>query len=131
MGQEEIIALDVGGRRIGVARANSVARIPEPLATITVDGTELEQINDLAAELGARKLVIGLPRNQQGEETAQTQTVKDFAAKLDGYELIWQDESLTSVAAEDSLQKSGKAYAKADVDALAAAHILKDYLDSL
>ncbi len=129
--QEEVLALDVGGKRIGVARANTVARIPEPLATILVDGTEVEQITELAKAHDVTKLVVGLPRNQSGDETAQSQLVRDFAAKLEGFEIIWQDESLTSVNAEEILQQSGKKFSKTDVDSLAAAQILNDYLGSL
>jgi len=44
-------------------------------------------------------------------------------------EVEFQDESLTSVIAEDRLRVSGKPYAKSDIDALAAAIILQDYLE--
>lgn len=131
MQPEEILALDVGSKRIGVARANTLAKIPEPLLTLNVDGTEIDAINNLASELGATKLIIGLPRNQSGEETEQTEIVRLFAQKLEHFEIFWQDESLTSVSAEAILQQSGKKYGKAEVDALAAAQILKDYLDQL
>jgi putative Holliday junction resolvase len=129
MQAEEIIALDVGSKRIGVARANSIARIPEALETVLVDGEEISRIEQIADGLSAKKIVIGLPRNQSGDETLQSQYVRDFAQKLERFDIIWQDESLTSVSAEASLQQSGKNYSKADVDALAAAQILMDYLN--
>lgn len=128
---EEIIALDVGGKRIGVARASTIAKIPEPLPAVNVDGTELEQIKKLTEEYQVTKLIVGLPRNQSGEETEQSQIVRDFASKLKGYEIVWQDESLTSVNAEVFLQQSGKNYTKADIDSFAAAQILNDYLETL
>ena len=131
MESEELLALDVGAKRIGVARANTIARIPEPLTTIEVDGTEVEQLNELAKDQDVKKLIIGLPRNQSGAETQQTLAVQAFAERLTGFEIIWQDESLTSVAAEEKLQQSGKNYSKGDIDALAATQILSDYLESL
>jgi putative Holliday junction resolvase len=129
MTNEEVLCLDVGAKRIGVARAGTIARIPEMLPAIIVDGQELQAIKDLVSSYGAKKLVIGLPRNQSGEETEQTRFVRDFAAKITGVEIIWQDESLTSVVAEDKLKSSGQKYNKSDIDSMAAAHILKDYLD--
>jgi len=129
MKSEEILALDIGGKRIGVARANTIARIPEALETILVDGNEVERIKDIATELGATKLVIGLPRNQSGDETSQSAHVREFAKKLDGFEIVWQDESLTSVIGEEFLRQNRKTYTKADIDSMAAFQILKDYLD--
>lgn len=132
MQAEELICLDVGTKRIGVARANTLARIPEALFTIEVDGSEIQAITDLAAELGTSKIVVGLPRNQSGEETQQSQFVRDFAEKLsDNFEIIWQDESLTSLVAETELKAKGKKFSKGEVDAIAARQILQDYLESL
>ena len=43
--------------------------------------------------------------------------------------IVFQDESLTSVMAEDRLKASGKPYEKGDIDAMAATIILQDYLE--
>lgn len=128
----QILALDVGGSRIGVAQADSVSRIAFPLMTIAVDGSELEQIAKLIQEHDPKVIVVGYPRNQSGDPTAQTQTVKEFAAKLEsqGVPIAFQDESLTSVMAEERLRAIGKAYSKGDIDAMAATIILSDYLES-
>ncbi len=131
MDSEELIALDVGEKRIGVARANTIAKLAEPLTTINVDGSEVEQINDICEKHDAKKLVIGLPRNQSGEETKQSELVRDFAEHLKEYEIIWQDESLTSVSAEEKLRQSRKKFEKSDIDSLAATQILSDYLGTL
>ena len=76
-------------------------------------------------------LVVGLPRGLDGQETAQTQTVRDFAAQLREHvavPMFWQDEALTSQKAEDELSLRKKPFAKGDVDALAATYILDDFL---
>lgn len=128
----QLLALDVGGSRIGVAAADSVSRIAFPLITIDVDGSELEKISQLVHEHEPMVLVVGYPRNQSGETTAQTEIVKVFAEKLKSYEvpIVFQDESLTSVMAEERLKNQGKAYSKGDIDAMAATIILSDYLES-
>lgn len=125
-----LIALDVGTKRIGVATADSVLPIAVPLATIEVDGSEIEQIKKLAEERSVETIIIGYPRNQSGDSTDQTGISEAFADKLRGFAtVVFQDESLTSVMAEDRLKASGKPYGKGDIDALAAAIILQDYLE--
>jgi putative transcription antitermination factor YqgF len=57
--------------------------------------------------------------------------VEEFAQKLSELdaEIAFQDESLTSVLAEERLKKHGRPYSKGDIDAQAAAIILQDYLE--
>ena len=126
-----LIALDVGTKRIGVASADSTLPIAVPLETIDVDGTELAQIRKIVSDKQAEAIIVGYPRNQGGEPTAQTEVSENFAQHLKSIApVIFQDESLTSVIAEDRLKMSGKPYQKADIDALAAAIILQDYLEA-
>lgn len=126
-----ILALDVGERRIGVAWADGVLRIPFPLVTLPADKAPIIKIKELYDDQRAGLIVVGLPRNQQGEETAQSAYARKFAATLEaeGLPLVFQDESLTSVLAEDELKKRGKPYRKEDIDSLAATLILQDYLN--
>lgn len=126
-----IVALDIGERRIGVARGDTMVRIAVPLTTVLVDGTELAQIERIIAAEQASTLVVGYPRNQSGEATAQTAYVETVAEQLRAImpHLVFQDESLTSVVAEQRLKARGRAYQKADIDAEAAAVILQDYLE--
>lgn len=127
------LALDVGEKRIGVAVGDSGVRIAIPFETIEVDGTELEQIAKLVVNEDPHAVVIGYPRNQSGEPTAQTAYVEEFAKQLRDIApaIIFQDESLTSVLAEQRLKAQGKAYTKGDIDAQAATIILQDYLERL
>ena len=128
---QSLIALDVGERRIGVARADTSVRIAVALDTILVDGTELQQIQKLMSYDGAQTLVVGYPRNQSGEPTKQTEYVERFVARLEGLGLKveYQDEYVTSVRAEELLKALKKPYTKGDIDALAASLILQDYLE--
>lgn len=123
-----IIALDVGERRVGVAIASLVARIPSPLTTLEVDKSIYQTISQLAETNNVKTMVVGLPRNLSGDSTQQTEFVKEFAGKLSHFKVVFQDEALTSVKAEDELRRANKPYKKADVDALAATYILEDYL---
>lgn len=129
---KSLLALDVGEKRIGVAAASGSIRIAVSLDTIKVDGSEVDQIARIIADEKTDILVIGYPRNQSGEATAQTQFVEDFATRLNGMvaTIEYQDESLTSVMAENQLKADGRPYGKGDIDARAAAIILQDYMES-
>ncbi|MEO6109767.1 MAG: Holliday junction resolvase RuvX [Candidatus Saccharimonadales bacterium] len=132
MKTRSIVCLDVGEKRIGVAVADTGVRIAIAFDTVLVDGTEIETIAKIIDQEGADTLVIGYPRNQLGESTAQTSFVELFAQKLEDFvpTMVFQDESLTSVLAEEQLKAHKKPYTKGDIDAQAAAIILQDYLES-
>ncbi|MEP6710687.1 MAG: Holliday junction resolvase RuvX [Candidatus Saccharibacteria bacterium] len=130
---KSLLALDVGEARVGVAIANSSVRIAVPFGALEVDGTELEEIAKLVIKNEVDTIVVGYPRNQSGETTKQTAYVEEFAAKLTDMAeaVVFQDESLTSVIAEQRLKAQGGSFTKGDIDAEAAVIILQDYLEQL
>ncbi len=130
MDENNILALDVGKKRIGVSLANLVTRIPQPLITLAVDGDEMVGIKKLIDENNAETVVVGLPRGLEGQETAQTEYARKFGSKLQelGVSVHYQDEALTSVKAKEELEGRKKPYQKHEVDSLAATYILEDYL---
>ena len=126
-----ILALDVGARRIGVARASYAARLAAPLDAIQNDADTLDNLRELCAKEDVRQLVVGLPRSLEGLDTAQTLTVRAFSKMLGAaldLPVHLQDEALTSVQAEAELDARGKTYSKGAIDSLAAVYILEDYL---
>ncbi len=128
---ETILALDVGERRIGVAAANNIARLPSPLTTLDHGPQTIKDIQQLVEAQKAGALVVGLPRGLNGQHTMQTVAVEQFVAELRKIltvPLYWQDEALTSRKAEAELEARGKPYNKGDVDALSATYILEDFL---
>lgn len=132
MKAKNLLGLDIGTRRIGIAVANSSIKIAIPLTTIEVnDGDEILQINKIIVNEKIDTIVAGLPRNMSGEETAQSVYTKEFLEnfKLSVNEIKFQDESLTSVQAENILKSYKKPYTKGDIDMQAAAIILQDYLE--
>lgn len=127
-----LICLDVGTVRIGVAAADTQIRIAVPLETIQVDGHEIEVIGAIARRKNTRLIVVGLPRNASGEETAQSKLVRAFALRLKqaGFKIAFEDESLTSVIAENRLKGRKKRYTREEVDMEAATIILQSFLDT-
>lgn len=128
---KSIAALDVGEKRIGVAITSLAARLPRPLITLERDPKLLNRLKGLIEAESIELLVIGLPRNMSGEPTKQTKYTKQFAEEITQnlpIHVYFQDESLTSVQAEDELSRRQQNYDKASVDALAATYILEDFL---
>lgn len=128
-----VIALDVGGKRIGVAIASLDARLASPLVTLEVSehNEVIDQIKELVNKNEVVHLVVGLPRGMDGQETNQTRIVREFAKKLKteiGISVYMQDEAGTSLLAEEELNSRKKPYSKGDIDKLAATYILHDWL---
>jgi putative Holliday junction resolvase len=127
---EEYLGVDVGAARIGIARGNSAARLAEPLKTVAATDAAPELLA-LAMSNSASAIVVGLPRGLEGSDTAQTKTVRQWADQLKvqiNLPLYWQDEALTSQAA-DKIQNSKSKAQNIDEHSLAAAIILQDFLD--
>lgn len=131
MSSAHVISLDVGKKRIGVAVADMSVRIAVAYDTLDVDGSEIEAIAKIVTSEQADTIVVGYPRNQSGEATQQTAYVESFTDRLEDIvpHIVFQDESLTSVHAEQQLAAHNRPYTKADIDAQAAAIILQDYLE--
>ena len=134
-----ILALDIGTKRIGLAFADTNVKIAVPRGMIPVDGNENAEIARQFRLEKADLIVAGFPRNSQGEPTAQTEWVQNFVAALSDYfteheqkqpKIVFQDESLTSVAAEELFGNVSRAdRAAGKVDAEAATFILQDFLE--
>ncbi len=132
---QKFVGLDVGERRIGVSvSSDGLAGVASPVATIDRKVQDTwTSIGEIIGEYSPSVLVVGLPRNLDGQDTLQTAYTKEFATELSkrfsGVTVVFQDEAGTSVRAKELLSSFNKKYQKADVDALAACLILEDYLN--
>ena len=124
------LALDIGSKRIGVARANSVARLPEPLQVIPNDPDFRSQLDSIFAEYGADEIIVGLPRSLDGNETDQSQYTRAFVSdNFKNLPVKFQDETLSSVEAEKRMKIYGLQNRPDMLDAVAACIILEDYMN--
>ena len=129
----KVMALDVGTKRIGIALSDYllilasghsyISREPESLA--------LQKIREIAKENNVKKIVVGLPVNMDGTEGFQAENCRNFALKLSDFEIIFEDERLTSDAAEENLRNKKINYRKDKglVDIESACIILEQYLE--
>jgi putative Holliday junction resolvase len=137
------LGIDYGERRIGLALSDATGLLASPWKTIANDANVgaaaqrlVLEIDALIAEPdGLAVVVIGLPRRLSGEANDQTPRVQKLAALLGSdvsLPIEFQDERLTSYAADEILAARERDWRKrkTQLDAMAAALILQDFLDS-
>ena len=136
-----ILGLDFGTKTVGVAVSDELL--------ITAQGVEiirrkapnklrqtLARIEELIAQYGVEKIVLGYPKNMnntEGERCERTNEFKEMLEKRTGIEVILWDERLTTVAADNSMMEMGirREHRKEYVDEIAEIFILQGYLDFL
>ena len=130
-----ILALDLGRKRIGVAVSDELQMTARGVSVITRTGAEklFKDIENLIEDFDAVALVIGLPLNFDGSESAGAAQAREIAAKLKEIlriPIFLQDQRLTAREAEEILREQGYDWQdiKKLVDKEAAAIILRDFL---
>ena len=129
-----IVGLDVGKKRIGIAMSDALLFTAQPVETIdrSPEGKAIEKIKELCNHNSVKKIVIGLPKHMNNTIGEQAQDCIDFSKLLeDEFEIIFEDERLSSRQAENILALQGKKYTKNKglVDLKSACIILQQYLD--
>jgi putative Holliday junction resolvase len=131
------VGLDLGEARIGVAVSDSSGTIASPHDVIRRSGDRAREHDVIAAvvtELGAERVVVGLPLSMSGAEGPAARAAREetdaLRARLD-VPVETHDERLTTVAADRAMREQGvkgKARRKV-VDQMAAAVMLQSWLE--
>lgn len=134
------LAIDLGGKRTGLAAGDDETRIASPVGVIECPAAQgARLLDELAAairEHAPDALILGLPLNMDDSEGPAAKAARVFgdtlAARV-GLPVHYQDERLTTADADWSLAGSGltRKQKKTRRDAIAAAAILQDFLDGL
>ena len=122
-----VLALDYGSARCGAAVSDPTGTLASPLEPVVRPGTKvgLRQIAALAHELGAERIVVGLPVSLSGGDSAQTREARQFADRLAVVTKIpieLYDERFTTSLAQ-------QAGGEASLDSRAAAVLLDEWLN--
>lgn len=147
---KSILAVDYGRARMGLAIADSKARMAQPLSTLErINRNEdMRRLRELVREHSVKQIVVGLPLRLDGTRGEMAEEAERFAQRMRkqiGVPVEMVDERLTSWEAERLLEevqgrfiheeklagsrKVKKVQEKMSVDAIAAAVILKEYLE--
>lgn len=133
---QRIMGLDLGGNAIGLALSDILQTIATPFDTIrrTKFTKDAEILFKLVDEHKVCGLVLGLPLEMDGKESARCQSTRQFArnlCKIREIPIYFQDERFSSVAVENVMIAADltRARRKEMSDKLAAGYILQSFLD--
>lgn len=131
----KVMALDIGTKRIGIALSDFllVTAAGHSYISREPENKALETIYKIAEENHVKKIVAGLPINMDGTKGFQAQNCEEFVSKIKGYEIIFEDERLTSYQAEENLRERKIDFKKDKglVDIESACIILEQYLSRI
>jgi len=132
------LAIDYGLKRLGLAICDAQEMIVSPLCQVTSDPKNLTKtlahLASIIQEDQVQAVVMGLPLNMDDSEGPQAKCTRDFSKQLDkviSIPIHFQDERLSSAAADELLADSGLSSKKRKEkrDMLAACDILQEFLD--
>ena len=128
----QVLALDYGIKRTGVALSDPTGTIVRPLELVkkanSSDG--IDTILRLIASHDVTRVVVGLPVGLGGDETTQTARSRSFAARLRSLvevDVDLHDERFTSRLADHTMTTTGT---DASRDSLAACHLLESWMEA-
>ena len=142
-----ILAVDYGLKRLGLALSDEYGVTSRPFATWKRINRrrDLARLRELAREHAVRRIVVGLPLHLDGTPSEMSEDAKAFAARVEralGIPVEMMDERLSSWEAEQALAATrstapsrrgrtqrSRSMRKVPLDDVAAAVILRDYLD--
>lgn len=133
-----VLGIDLGSVRVGIALSDPRGVLASPFHTLkreSNDEATVEQILAIAVNEEVSTIVIGIPVNLNPSKNVAEEAAKKFAAVLaskTSLPVIGFDERFTTVMASRRLRESGhnSKSMKSKIDAMAAAEILQNYLDS-
>jgi putative Holliday junction resolvase len=135
------VGLDLGERRIGVAVSDRAGTLASPWTVIERSGErgiDHARVAALVAEVGAERVVVGLPLSLRGTEGPAARAAREEAealAHVAGVPVEVADERLTTVTADRALRagdrRGGRSASRRRrvVDQVAATVMLQAFLD--
>jgi putative holliday junction resolvase len=134
-----VLAIDAGERRVGVALSDETRLLATPLMVLDrVRGLApvFDRLADVSARENVVQIVVGLPLNADGSVGRQAKRAQAFArtaSRVIGLPVELWDERLSTQEAEAIVRAQGRnprrLRERGQIDAVAAAVILQDYLD--
>lgn len=135
-----VMACDYGSKTIGIAVSDPFGWTAQGVEIIRRQEEEalsssIERIQELIAEYGVEKIVVGLPKNMNNTSGERVEKTLEFIEKLKkkiSLPVVTWDERLSTVGAERVLLEAdlSRAKRKKVIDKMAAAYFLQGYLDA-
>ncbi len=136
-----LMALDYGSRTVGVAVSDALGITALPLETIKRKSENklrrtLSRLEEIINERKTELIILGKPLNMDDSEGERVERCTEFKILLEKrclLPVIWQDERLSTLEARQVLEAGGvkRQDMKKNIDSVAAAIILKEYMSGL
>jgi putative Holliday junction resolvase len=133
------LAIDFGTKRIGLAMSDAGGMFSEPFDVVANTPDVVQKLVKVCEKEGVERLVVGLPLNMDGTASWMTRAAVEFGGKLGAAAkigVVYVDERLSSFEAEQGLverKRGGEKLTRLDkksrLDALSAAHFLREFLE--
>ena len=134
-----VMGLDFGSKTVGVAISDPLFVTAQGIETIRRKSENklrqtLARIKELCDEYEVERIVLGYPVHMDGTSGIRCEKTRKFAELLEkrtSLEIIFRDERLTTVQADEILSDMGvpKSDKKQYIDMIAAVVILQDYMN--
>ncbi len=129
-----ILGIDHGEKKIGLAVSDKSATIANSINYINNDSNVIDKFHGIVKEYEIREIVMGLPIKLDGEDSIQTEKVREFKSMLEqelNLQIEFIDERLTTSYAEKILISGNvrRKKRKEKIDSLSAQILLQNYLD--
>ena len=133
-----ILGIDYGKKKVGFAITDELQITSNPLGTILVHEV-WKFIEAQVKDKNVEAIVVGYATHKDGNESESMQYIHPFfkglTKKYPQLNVVWEDESYTSVMASQSLIESGASkktrQKKELVDTISAMLILQSYLERI
>lgn len=133
-----ILGVDVGGKRVGLARTDLLRTAAAPVGTFSPEDSFQEIGRQIRDEGPVIAIVVGWPLTPQGDPTTATglvtEYIKGLKKRFPGMEVSKMDERYSSRIAMDIMKEAGipkrKRHKKGRLDQAAAALILQEFIES-
>ncbi|MEE3350148.1 MAG: Holliday junction resolvase RuvX [Candidatus Gastranaerophilaceae bacterium] len=131
----KVMALDIGTKRIGIALSDFLLMLASGHSYIQrqPETDALDKILKIAKENKVEKIVVGVPVNMDGTKGFQAEDCINFSKNIKGFDIVYEDERLTSDTAEENLRERKIDFRKEKglVDVESARLILEQYLSRM
>ena len=130
-----ILAIDYGRKRVGLAMSDELGAIAQPLLTIVRTNRRelIRRLREICAKHDVAHIVVGHPLHMTGEAGEMAAEAAAFAMRLSKelkIETELVDERLTTWEARETMMETKSRRKGGPIDAIAAAVLLRDYLES-
>ncbi|NBC02273.1 MAG: Holliday junction resolvase RuvX [Bacteroidetes bacterium] len=133
-----ILGIDVGGKRVGIARTDLLRTVANTVATFSPEDSFIEVERQIKEEGPVIAIVVGWPLTPDGEPTNATQMAQEYYNHLKkryrDIEIHKMDERYSTKQAMDAMKEAGvsrkRREKKGRLDQAAAALILQQFLEA-